>query len=71
MSLNNDSIDAHDGLSRKHPRKGYVPYRVTTKLWRYMLLNRRDTVTVEGKVKKIFAKSLGVGVYELSLKWKE
>jgi hypothetical protein len=45
-----------------------VPCRQQTKVWRYMLLNNKDTVVVDGKVRQLTAKSIGAGVYELTLK---
>ena len=49
-------------------RKGITrPCRVKTKTWSYMLLNNHDTVVVDGKVKQLTAKSIGAGVYEVTL----
>lgn len=67
MSIHNAIIDALTVLQHKSPIKGHETYRVSTKLWRCMLLQRKDTVVVDGRVRKIVANSLGVGVWELSL----
>ena len=43
------------------------PYRVATKTWKHMLLNEKDTVVVDGRVRKLTAKNLGAGVYEITI----
>ena len=71
MNITSNIIDVKNALRRKHPWKGYTSQRVTTKLWRCMLMRNEDTVVVEGKVKKIIAKSLGADVYELTIEEQE
>jgi len=45
--------------------------RVDTKVWKYMLLENMDKFTFNGVVKVLTGKSLGAGVYELTMKNKE
>lgn len=42
-------------------------FRVTTKVWKFILINKMDKIFVDSNLRKIVAKNLGVGVYELSL----
>jgi hypothetical protein len=39
--------------------------RITRKQWQEILLNEDDTVIFHGRVRKLKAKSLGAGVYEI------
>ena len=39
--------------------------RMTAKQWSKMLLERQDTVSFEGKVRRLKAKKLGFGVVEI------
>lgn len=41
--------------------------RVETRVWKFILINKMEQVFVDSDLRKIVAKSLGVGVYELSL----
>jgi hypothetical protein len=43
------------------------PYRVSTKVWKYMLLNEKDRVVIDGAVRRLSAKGMGAGVYEISV----
>ncbi len=43
------------------------PYRVETKVWKNMLINEDDRITLGGRVRKFAAKSIGAGVYEVWL----
>lgn len=40
--------------------------RLSTKDWKRVLLNNDDTVTFQGRVRKLVAKNLGFGVVEVS-----
>lgn len=40
--------------------------RFTTKEWKSLLLNDRDTIIVKGHVRKLKAKNIGCGVVEVS-----
>jgi hypothetical protein len=60
--------EIHDNF-RKCPE---TKLRTTTKIWRIMLLNYRDSVHLTDQAPEasctIVGKSIGAGVYELSLK---
>lgn len=43
------------------------PIRVVTKVWRYMLLNNMDRFMANGRSIQLKAKSLGAGIYEISI----
>jgi hypothetical protein len=43
-------------------------YRVVTKVWKHILLTGKDELVTKGRLRRIVAKSLGAGVYELTLK---
>lgn len=45
-----------------------VYQRVTRKQWQEMLLEEQDKVNIRGNPRRIVAKYLGAGVYELRLK---
>jgi len=57
-------IDIKDDFRRQVKR----PCRVTVKVWKTMLLNNQDIITVDGNVRSLIAKNIGAGVYEISLK---
>jgi hypothetical protein len=40
--------------------------RVTTKVWRQMLLNFHDNLTVKGRHRRLVGVNLGAGVWEVS-----
>jgi len=40
--------------------------RVTTKTWRRVLLEERDRIVFQGRVRRLVAKRVGPGVYEVS-----
>jgi len=42
-------------------------YRVVTSLWKYMLLNNMDSIKTCNGHTKLIGKSIGAGVWELSL----
>ena len=39
--------------------------RMTTAQWKYILLNNLDTFIANGRLRRLKAKSLGAGVYEV------
>lgn len=41
--------------------------RVTQKVWKHMLLCRKDVFLIDGKHVTLVGKSIGAGVYELKL----
>ena len=41
--------------------------RVEAKVWRRMLLEGEDTIIVKGSLRKVKARNLGLGVYEIYL----
>ena len=48
--------------------KGRVkPYRVATKVWKHILINEKDRIVIDGLVRRMVAKSLGAGVYSVSI----
>ncbi len=50
---------------QKNSVKDYV--RVSQKVWKHMLLCRKDVFPIDSKHIKLVGKSIGAGVYELSL----
>lgn len=58
------SIEFRDGFWRT---KGYTQ-RMTSKEWKDILLEEKDTIIIAGELRQIVAKSLGSGVVEISLK---
>jgi len=51
-----------------HWNRKYFKQRITAKQWRYLLLNKGDTIIFRGEKQQLVAKNLGVGVYEISKK---
>ncbi len=45
--------------------------RITTKEWKTILLNKDDSVIFKGRLRKLIAKNLGVGVVEIFKEKKE
>jgi len=39
--------------------------RITTKEWQKLLLDKDDTVIFRGRIRKLTAKNIGAGVYEV------
>ena len=60
-----DCLSLYDGFWTAQEK--YASQRVTTKQWRNMLLEGKDTMIKNGRIRKIVAKRLGAGVLELRL----
>lgn len=65
-NYDNKMIELQGFLRKANPAQ-HQKCRTTTKTWRVMLLRNADTVTKDGRVRKIIGRSIGAGVYELSL----
>jgi len=53
-------------LSQGHWDYENFTQRLTTKQWRILLLNKKDTLIFNGRLRQLKAKNLGAGVYEIS-----
>ena len=45
-----------------------VARRTTSKVWQHILLHNKDTITINSRPRKLVGKSLGCGVYEITIK---
>lgn len=61
--LRNTVIDVIDGFEKK----GVTKLRVGTKVWKYILLNNKETIMIQSTPYTMVAKNLGCGVYEITL----
>lgn len=52
-------------LATGHWQSEQFSERMTTKEWREVLLNHGDSVIFHGHLRKLKARSLGAGVYEI------
>jgi hypothetical protein len=59
------STDPTSILSNGHWQLEDFNQRMTTKEWRQILLDERDTIIVKGQCRKLVAKSLGYGVVNI------
>jgi hypothetical protein len=62
--------EVNDAKYKFMSNTGY-PIRIDKDTWRHMLKKNQDTVLMDGKKRQIKARSIGAGVYELSLKEKK
>lgn len=55
-----------DPVSPNHYIIPQFKQRMTTKEWRWVLLNKRDLIIFHGQLTPLKARYLGAGVYEVS-----
>lgn len=58
------TVEFRDGFWRN---TGYTQ-RMTSKEWKEILLEEKDSIIIAGNLRQLVAKSLGSGVVEISLK---
>ncbi len=49
-------------------KEQYTNRRVSTKIWKHILLTNKDNIVIRCRSTQLVAKSIGCGVYEITLK---
>lgn len=59
-----------DNIIEKFEACKTTKHRVATKVWKYILLMNKESVTIKATRETLIAKNLGCGIYEIRVKGK-